>query len=399
MTTAAPSTAQPAAPARRISGNRTLPDRAALTTARISALKTARGERLRYVWDTKRAGLGVRVMATGAKSFVWYGKVHGKPRRVTIGSCSAISLDAARTRAQSIWAEVSAGLDPAEEKIKRAAAQYTVGQCLDDWLAYAAGRKRTAREDAALVRLHIPARLRARAVRTITTSDIESLANAIAARGDCRYSRQRTANKVLALLSSAFRRAEKHKLMDSNPVTGASRFPTVERDRFIRPDEMPQFWAALKAQPEPWRSYFTLLLATGARRGAVAAMRWKDIDMTSAVWHLPASDSKTAKALTIALSPIALDALQSMRLMSAGHKFVFPSASQTGHIVEPRKPWLRLCRAAGINDLRMHDVRRTLGSWLTANGARENLPRSEPFHLRIFVGDEVYEITTAPTGT
>jgi integrase len=98
-------------------------------------------------------------------------------------------------------------------------------------------------------------------------------------------------------------------------------------------------------------------------------MRWKDIDLASAVWHLPASDSKTGKPLTIALSPVALGALQSMQLMSGGHNFVFPSASKTGHIVEPRKPWLRLCRAAGIDDLRMHDVRRTLGSWLTANGA------------------------------
>jgi integrase len=278
-------------------------------------------------------------------------------------------LDAARARAQAIWAEVSAGLDPSEEKIKRAAAQYTVGQCLDDWLAYAAGRKKTSREDAALIRLHVPARLRSRPVRTVTTSDIESLATLIAAKGDGRYSRQRTANKVLALLSSAFRRAEKHKLIDGNPVTGAARFPTVERDRFIRPDEMPKFWAALKAQPEPWRSYFTLLLATGARRGAVAAMKWKDIDLTSAVWHLPASDSKTGKALTIALSPVAVGALQSMQVMSAGHRYVFPSASKTGHIVEPRKPWLRLCQAAEIDDLRMHDVRRTVGSWLTANGA------------------------------
>src|SRR5687768_10410294 len=86
--------------------DRSVPDRIKLTATRIAAL-TVHGERLRYIWDTQRTGLGIRVMESGAKSFVWYGKVFGKPRRITIASCSTISLNAARQQAQDIWEEVA----------------------------------------------------------------------------------------------------------------------------------------------------------------------------------------------------------------------------------------------------------------------------------------------------
>jgi integrase len=98
-------------------------------------------------------------------------------------------------------------------------------------------------------------------------------------------------------------------------------------------------------------------------------MRWQDLDLVSAVWHLPAADSKSGKPITIPLSPVALRAIEATRAHSEGHTHLFPGPGKKGHIVEPRKPWLRLCAAAKISDLRMHDVRRTLGSWLTAHGA------------------------------
>ena len=68
------------AKARQTAPERSEPDRIKLTATRIAALTVRPGERLRYIWDVQRTGLGVRVMATGARSFVWYGKVFGKPR-------------------------------------------------------------------------------------------------------------------------------------------------------------------------------------------------------------------------------------------------------------------------------------------------------------------------------
>ncbi len=175
---------------------------------------------------------------------------------------------------------------------------------------------------------------------------------------------------MAALLSALFAFAVKRRLALANPAKGVERFEEHARERFLKPAELPAFLAAVEAEGEPWRDYFMLCLLTGARRHAVASMAWADVDLDGAVWHIPAARSKNRQPISVALVSKAVELL-ARRWAEAVNAYVFPSAtSGTGHVVEPaRSPWLRVVKRAGLSDLRLHDVRRTVGSWLASAGA------------------------------
>jgi integrase len=84
-------------------------------------------------------------------------------------------------------------------------------------------------------------------------------------------------------------------------------------------------------------------------------------------WTIPASEFKTGEATTIALLPEAIDILTRRRTSSAG-PWVFPGHGASGHLTAPGHAWRRILARAGLADLRVHDLRRTYGSWMTAAG-------------------------------
>jgi integrase len=109
------------------------------------------------------------------------------------------------------------------------------------------------------------------------------------------------------------------------------------------------------------RDYVYLSLFTGARQANVLAMRWDQIDFGLGIWTIPRT--KSGDSHTIPLTSSALEIL-SMRRQSAKGEWVFSGDGKTGHLVEPKKGWRALLKEAGIKDLRMHDLRRTLGSYM-----------------------------------
>ena len=112
------------------------------------------------------------------------------------------------------------------------------------------------------------------------------------------------------------------------------------------------------------RDLFLLALLTGARRSNVSAMRWADIDLVTGVWRI--AKTKNGTPQTVTLSPEAVTVLASRK---ASGVFVFPGSGKTKHIVEPKNAWAKLLKQAGIENLRIHDLRRTLGSWQARTGA------------------------------
>jgi integrase len=95
-------------------------------------------------------------------------------------------------------------------------------------------------------------------------------------------------------------------------------------------------------------------------------MRWDEIDIAGTIWRIP--NTKNGTPQTIPLGKDELAILERRNLLATG-PWVFPGRSSSGHMAEPQAPWERICRRAGIKDLRMHDVRRTLGSWMVDTGA------------------------------
>ncbi|WP_245528660.1 site-specific integrase [Candidatus Odyssella thessalonicensis] len=96
-------------------------------------------------------------------------------------------------------------------------------------------------------------------------------------------------------------------------------------------------------------------------------MKWEDINVTNLTWRI--SETKNGEAHVVVLAAEVMALLERRRLNSKS-RWVFPSAtSKSGHIEEPKSAWKKVLERANLTDLRLHDLRRTLGSWQAATGA------------------------------
>lgn len=321
-----------------------------------------RGKRDTYQ-DTKISGLQIRVSYTGVKTFSVFKRIkRGEPERVTLGRYPEMTIDQARRKAMEINLAISEGLNPAENRrIKRE--EMTFGDLFSDYIErHSKQHKKTWTEDQEKYNNHISAKIGKLKLSSITKSNIAVLHVGITKAG---Y--PYAANRVLALISSVFGWAMSLDIWDRNPAIGIPRNREKSRDRFIQGDELPRFFNALAEEPnETIRDFVLMSLLTGARRSNVCAMRWRDINFERAEWRI--EETKNGASQTVALSPEAIEVLLN-RKQNSGAEFVFPGPGKKGHLMEPRKGWERILARAGIENLRIHDLRRTLGSWQAKTGA------------------------------
>lgn len=320
------------------------------------------GKRAEY-WDSKTPGLAVRVTSAGVKSFTVLRRVDGKLERVTLGRYPAMTPEQARQRAAEINAAIARGESPAQQK-RAGRAEATLAEFWQDYLErYAKIRKkpRTVEEDEKTFRNYLSP-LASRKLSKITKADCQRLHHGIAAKTS-----GATANRALAVLSSALSVAQDWgRLSGDNPAKAVKRFKETARDRYIQSDEMPRFWQALLDEPNrDFADAIMVALLTGMRRSDVLAMRWEQVSLERGEWRIP--DPKNGEPLTVPLVGEVARLLQERR-EAGGGGWVFPGDGKSGHLVEPKAAWKRILERAGIENLRIHDLRRTLGSNMAAAG-------------------------------
>jgi integrase len=338
-------------------------NRLAFTAARLGAVKVPERGAL-YVYDTATPGLAMRITKAGARTFVLYRRIKGRPVRITLGAVGSMSIPDARRAAQQWVGQAAAGIDVVA-KIKAARMRgRTAGDVFKGWLAVAEHRKRSWEDDKRLWEIWLEKRLKHRAIIEVTGDEMERLIQSIGAK------HPRTANKCRALLGTVWAHAIRRGEAEMNPARTVQPFPERSRERFLRPDELERFLTAVAAEPPTWRDYFLVCLLTGQRRENISRLRWDELDLESGVWHIPATKAKSKRATTVPLTPLAVGLLKRRSEDTTG-EWVFPSdvGSKDGCVREPRKPWLRVLTRAGIADLRIHDLRRSVASWLGASGA------------------------------
>jgi integrase len=176
------------------------------------------------------------------------------------------------------------------------------------------------------------------------------------------------ANRVVALVRKMFNLARLWGVYTGdNLATGIELFPEEKRDRFVQPHELPKLFEALHAEPNPYvKTALLVALLTGARRGEVLAMRWADVDLQQATWRIP--NTKARRPYWLPLPQPAVTLLQALPWVH-DNPYVFPGRDARSHLVNISKAWTRIRTHAGLADVRIHDLRRTLGSWLAASGA------------------------------
>ncbi len=329
------------------------------TKARIAALEPVPGKRI-TVYDEGQKGLCIRVTPAGAKAFYCVRRVKGKVEWVRIGDAAAVTIETARTRAAEIINDIARGTNPAEQKRIRKA-EMTFSDLFSEWVKDCKAKgKKSLGNDERNYRLHLQG-IAKKKLSDIERQHIRTLHRKIGTASGIYQ-----ANRVLALTRAVFNFGIK--TLDipnlSNPAAGLKMHREESRDRRLHPDEMPRFFEALTAEENPdIRDYVMLSLLTGARRSNVLAMTWAEINLERRMWTIPGSKAKAKDNITVPLSSAAIEVLQARAEATGAQGWVFPSSGKTGHLVEPKKGWVRLLERAGIEDLRIHDLRRTLASF------------------------------------
>jgi integrase len=333
------------------------------TKAVIDALPIPESGKRDTHHDIKTSGLQLRITSTGIRTFSVYRRIKGgDPERITLGRYPDMTVEQARREAVRIAADISDGKNPAEVK-RGHRAELTFSELFGDYMErHSKPNKKTWFEDQAQFRLYLEKPLGKKKLSSIDRKSIAHIHSSITKAG---YAP--TANRVKALLSSVFGWAIAAGLCESNPVIGVKSNKENQRDRFLQSDELPRFFQAVaKEENETIRDYVLMSLLTGARRSNVLAMRWQNVNFERAEWRI--EETKNGTPQTITLSPEAVEILRN-RKPSDDAVFVFSGAGKSGHLEEPKKGWNRILERAGIDNLRIHDLRRTLGSWQAKSGA------------------------------
>lgn len=318
----------------------------------------ATGNRITYDGEVK--GFGVRVTAAGARSFVLNYRAGGRERRLTIGQYPTWSVTAARAEAQTLRRKIDLGQDPMRARHDERAAP-TVADLSEEYLERHAVKKRSRRDDAAMIANDILPRLGNMKVRDVRHADVDRLHREVTKRAPVR------ANRVVAVLSKMFALAVKWDWRIDNPVRGIERNPEARRTRHLSTEEIARLADTLNRCPESASANAVkLLMLTGARRGEVLTARWDQFDLGAGVWTKPSAHTKQKSEHRVPLSAPALQLLHQMRERATGD-CVFPGRSGEP-LTDIKRFWASICGAAEITDCRVHDLRHTYASLLASAG-------------------------------
>ena len=323
------------------------------------------GQRKAY-HDKKANGLQIRVTSTGIKTFCIFKRIKkGNPERVTLGRYPDMSIEQARNEAARINALIVDGINPNSDA-RALKTETTWQELFKEFLKYRRNRKGAylSASTKSMYRYNFDqylAKWGKRKLSQFKDTDFSKLHTEIGKEYPT------TANRIIALASSLFGYAIERKLFKgTNPAQGIKKFYENTRDRFLQSDELPAFFKSLgEEQNETLRDYFLISLLTGARRSNVQEMQWSQIHLERGEWRIPIT--KNGDSQTVTLTHEVIEILRARQ--GNNPTWVFPGTGVTGHIVEPKKAWKRVLERAGIANLRIHDLRRTLGSWQAKTGA------------------------------
>lgn len=391
-----------------------------LTKRSIDTFRYAGGWDVR--WDDVVPGFGVRVYASGKRAFVLSYRAKGRKRLMVLGRFGAdLTLDQARTKAAKLLSQVRDGTDPLEEKA-RAKVGKTLADLIKRYLAHqkAHGNK-TWGDDEKRLNRHIPPRWRARKAEDIEPHEIAKLHGDLGARAPYE------ANRLLSCLHHMFVLAPGFRIMTKdgpNPAAGIQKFKERKRRRWASPEEVRALGHAIDEEPSLYvRHALWLYLLTGVRKSELLRARRLDIDWSAARLKLPVT--KADEEQSVPLNALALEILRRTPAEER-NPYLLPGTKKGAHLVNIEKPWRKVrrratvrlwtespdpsisglvvdlaeilgrdptyeeCEAAaefdlpvGVSDLRLHDLRRTVGSWMSQSAVDLNTIRETLRHASI----------------
>lgn len=339
-----------------------------ITKTRIDALKVLLGEDRKYLRDSRIPGFGVVKHESGKVSFIFERRIDGKSVRKVIGPYGAWTVDQARDEAKKLSQQVDTGVDPFEKR-ERLKSEPTFSEFALIYLErHARPHKRSAHKDEYHLGRYFDS-LKGKKLSRITRQDVSALHLSIGEKNG-----HYIANRCLALLRKMFNLAIEWGMLPEshgNPATRIKAFREEKRDRFLSSSEIERFFEAVREEPDPvWRSFFLLLVFTGVRKSELLSAQWEDFNFEERTWRIP--QTKTGRPHVLPLTAPVLHLLSQLPSKDKS-EWLFPSYGKSGHREEPKRPWNQIRKKAKTPDVRIHDLRRTLGSWMAVQGFSLNL--------------------------
>jgi integrase len=322
-------------------------------------------------WDDELRGFGVRVWPSGRKVYLAMTRVKGRLRKITIGPHGPITAEKARVRAHEIISEAKAGRDPAKEQdqARKAPTMKGLGErFLMEHVALRCKPSTQIEYKRAIVNFINP-KLGARKVTDIERKDIAELHHSLS---HIPYQ----ANRTFGVLSKMFNLAEEWGLRPdgSNPCLHVKKYTEQKRARFLSPKEFAALGAALRdaeqdgCETQSAVDAIRLLMLTGCRLGEIMTLKWDYVDLNMRELRLP--DSKTG-AKIVHFGKTAVDVLQGIKKLD-DNPYVITGKKQGSRLTDLQHPWRRIRAKAGLDDVRIHDLRHSYASGALALG--EGLP-------------------------
>jgi integrase len=320
-----------------------------LTTASVDALKLNTGVKDAIFFDTDVPGFGVRVRASGARTWVFQYKIAGKTRRLVLGQVSAIKLAKAREIAGELHARVRLGADPAAEKREKIQRSLdTFGALVEKFLSQYKKRPKTLDEVNRHLRKYASP-LHSMPVDSIRLRDVADLLTTID-----KASGSTTTNRVRSTLSACFAWAMREGLALSNPVVNTNKRDEQTRDRVLSNEELKLIWNAAGA--DAYGTIIKLLILTGQRRSEIAELRWSEVNGDA--MNLPGERTKNKRPHVIPLAPTGRRLLAE-RPRTGEAVFKFANWSIHKRLLDER---------SGVTGWVIHDIRRSVATGMADIG-------------------------------
>jgi len=365
-----------------------------LTKRTVDAAK-ATGQRY-YLWDSSLRGFGLRIEASGAKTFFVKYRVQGGrsalQRILKIGRYGPLTPEEARKKAMALLGQAASGKDPGgDAQAKRL--EMTIAELVDFYEEHGCvvqrGRRigtpmkpMTKQYTMARLRHHVVPLLGRRIAREINAGDIERFCADVAAGKTAKNEKigprrriivkggEGASRKVVRDLSAVFSFAKRSEIVERNPCdTAAVRKTDNAKTRFLTLEEVRRLGSALdELQAEgvnPKALDITRLWAlTGCRRNEISALRWNEVDFEKGLLVL--DDSKTGKSIR----PLGSAALAILGAIDhvAEAEYVFPADSGDGHFQGVKTPWAKAIKRANLAGVTPHTLRHTIGSTAISTG-------------------------------
>lgn len=339
----------------------------ALTKKRIDSFKhDGRSMDFRPDGPDGIPNFGVRVYKGGTKSFVLGYRMPGSRKQewLTIGKYGVFTLHQAREKAREVLVNISKGIDPKRPATVEVTTLTGFAPIfLEDMRTRG---KRTVPEMERRINKRLLPALGKKGLANITRADVSRVHASIGKQAKIE------ANRCVQLLKTMLSRAELMGLLTEghpNPCKGVDLFRERTRTRYLDDRELLRLKEALEDEPIHVRALIRLYLLSGLRKMELLSLSWDNVHFNHPEGdHIDVSQTKNGRDLKLALTPEMASILMTIptRMYS---RWVFPSPVHTGrHLQDFKRYWERIRSRAGLEDITLHDLRRTCGSIMAQAG-------------------------------